>query len=229
MIPRPLPLCLALALALAGCATPPPRAAREDGTSTAKTLRVDHVRMQHAVQFAPGSPDPAPGELERLTLFLGQAELRSGDHLYLEPASGDRLAAPRIGRLVKALDRRGIGARALPAAVELEPNRMRVVIDHYVAVLPDCPDWTASPDVEHDNLPASNFGCANVTNFGLMLADPHDLLVGRQPGPADADPALLAIARYRAGHPKSLTSDGPQTPTLNLVTTAAGGGGQPGQ
>jgi pilus assembly protein CpaD len=224
MTARLIRLSLALGLALAGCSTAPPRADREDGLASAKTLRVDHTRLQHEVAFAPGAADPAPGEIDRLMAFIAQSDLRGSDRILLEPAAGDRLAAARIGRIVKALDRHGIGARALSAASDAAPNRLRVLLDRYVVVLPDCPDWSAPPQSDHDNLPASNYGCANATNLGLMLTDPHDLLVGREPGPADADPAVAAVTRYRAGQPKPFSSDTPQTPILNLLGAAPSGG-----
>jgi pilus assembly protein CpaD len=224
MSARVIRLSLALGLALAGCTAAPPRAEREDGLASTKTLRVDHLRLQHDVAFAAGTPDPVSGEIDRLVAFIAQSELRGGDHVLLEPSAGDRLAAARIGRIVKALDRRGIGARTLPAA-EAPPNRLRVVVDRYVVVPPDCPDWTASPQSDHDNLPASNYGCATATNLGLMLADPRDLLVGREPGPADADPALAAVTRYRTGQTKPISSDAAPTPTINLLNATAGGAG----
>jgi type IV pilus biogenesis protein CpaD/CtpE len=46
-----------------------------------------------------------------------------------------------------------------------------------------------------------------------MLDDPRDLMQGRKAGPADADPALGAVARYRADTVKPFVSSG-----------AAGGG-----
>jgi pilus assembly protein CpaD len=225
MTVRLIRLSLALGLALAGCTAAPPRAVREDGLASVKTLRVDHTRLQHDVAFAPGAPDPLAGETDRLMAFIAQSELRGADHVLLEPSEGDRLAAARIGRLVKALGRRGIGARSLPASAEAPPDRLRVLVDRYVVVLPDCPDWTASPQSDHDNLPSSNFGCASATNLGLMLADPHDLLVGREPGPADADPAVAAVTRYRAGQTKSLSSEDAPTPTINFMNAAAGAAG----
>ena len=69
---------------------------------------------------------------------------------------------------------------------------------------------------------SSDFGCADATNLGLMVANPRDLLVGRQPGPASAEPALAAIQNYRAHRPITL-------PDGNAAgTTASSSGPAPG-
>ena len=53
---------------------------------------------------------------------------------------------------------------------------------------------------------SSNFGCANERNLGLMVANPADLLRGREPGPADGDFAAFGIQRYRADKTEPLLS-----------------------
>lgn len=218
---------LAVGLVLIGCTPPADRAGLPDGISTAKALNVDHVRVPHVVTFMPGGAQPTPGAVDNLIAFLRRAGLRSGDRVYLEPAAGDRVATARIGNLLHALEGRGIGAQTLPPAQDLAGDQLRVLVDRYLVVLPPCPDWTRSPIDDHDNSPDSNFGCATVSNLGLMVADPRDLVMGREMGPADADPATLAVARYRAGQPKPLSSGGASTSSGGMSSSSGGGGASP--
>ena len=192
-------LCFCLALALAGC-TPP--TSEWSDSEASKEIRVDYVRLQHDTVFTPGSADLAAGEADSLASFLDQAEVAGGDHVFFQPASDDKLAAARIGQLTRQLVRRGIGATTLPPAGNIvAADHMAIVVERYVVTPPACPNWSKAPTGDHSNGLASNFGCADATNLGLMVADPRDLLVGRPLGPPRGDPALYGYARYRNGKP----------------------------
>jgi pilus assembly protein CpaD len=218
-------LCLCLGLMLAGCNPEAPAWSPAD--TSPKPLKVDYVKLQHPAAFAPGSAKLAAGEPEKLAAFLDNAQVTSEDHVYLEPASGDALAAQRIGQLAHQLSQHGIGATTLPPAAEgVAPNQLLVLVERYVVTPPNCPDWSKDPVSNHDNTPPSNFGCATVTNLGLMVADPRDLVIGRKLGPEVGDPALYAIERYQAGKPKSTASGGSSGPTMNVSVSNSGGGGQ---
>ena len=213
-------LCFCLGLALAGC-TPP--VSEWSDTQASKQIRVDYVRLQHDTTFTPGSADLAAGEGDSLASFLDEAEVAGGDHVFLQPASDDKLAAARIGRITRELLHRGIGASTLPSAgTPIAADHMAIVVERYVATPPDCPNWSKPPVGDHSNSLPSNFGCADATNFSLMVADPRDLLVGRPLGPPRGDPALYGYARFRNGKP-----DKPPTNTTSgsFSSSATGSSG----
>jgi type IV pilus biogenesis protein CpaD/CtpE len=54
-------------------------------------------------------------------------------------------------------------------------------LDRHLVTLPRCPNW-GSESQNWSNRPSSNFGCANTTNLGLMIANPADLVGGRPVG-----------------------------------------------
>jgi pilus assembly protein CpaD len=192
-------LFLCVGLALAGC-TPP--ISEWSDAEASKQIRIDYVRLQHDAAFMPGSADLAEGEADGLAAFLDQAEVAPADHVFFQPASNDKLAAARIGQLTRELLQRGIGATTLPpTATAVAADRMTVVVERYVVTPPDCPNWSKPASGEHSNTLPSNFGCADATNFSLMVADPRDLVVGRSPGPPRGDAALYGYARYRNGKP----------------------------
>jgi|SRR5262245_2216939 len=57
------------------------------------------------------------------------------------------------------------------------------------------PDACITPDVAEQPLYLPP-GCANNLNLQLMVERPRDLVRGRQPGPAEAAPAVRAAERY---------------------------------
>lgn len=225
-----LSLCAGLGLVLAACSSD------EDQLVPMvqpKQLKVDYTELKQPVDFVHNSAKLAPGEGERLRAFLSSSGVTPDDHVYLETASDDRLAAQRIGSVSRELDQRGIGAKVLPASErDVGVDSLLVKVERYVVTLPNCPDWTKSPYQSHDNQVASNYGCATVTNFGLMVADPRDLVVGRTLGPAEGDPAIAAIERYRAGKPKDLPGaggGGGYSPVTIQMPGSTGGGSGSGQ
>lgn len=199
-------LLLCLGLGLAGCTTP---VSEWSDAQASKQLRVDYVRLQHDMAFMPGSADLAEGESDSLDTFFEQAEVAGGDRIFFQPAANDKLTAARIGQLTHELVRRGLGATTLPPSPTLvAADHMMVVIERYVVTPPDCPDWSKPSWGDHSNTLPSNFGCADATNLGLMVADPRDLVVGRTLGPARGDPALYGYSRYRVGKPRSPSANG---------------------
>ena len=203
--------CL-LALALAACDPLVP-----DTMPTypqPKALKVDHVRLELKTVFAPGSSDLTTNEVARLQTFLDQAGVRPNDRLFVAAPGEDKLASARIGRLVRVLSERGIGAQTVNVP-GVEPNHLLVLVDRYVATAPPCPDFSQPDPNDHLNLTPPNFGCATVTNLGLMIDDPRDYVMGRSMGPADAEPGTAAFDRYR-------------TQAVKPFITQSSGGGAPG-
>ena len=106
-------------------------------------------------------------------------------------------------------------------------NTLLVVVERYVVTPPDCPNWTKSSSDDHDNSQTSNFGCSTVTNLGLMVANPRDLVIARQLGPASAAQAGLAIQRYRSGQTAPLPSDTAGS-TYKVTVNQSGASGSSG-
>jgi pilus assembly protein CpaD len=75
------------------------------------------------------------------------------------------------------------------------PKQLRVDGRNMVT-LPPCPNWSQYPASDFTNMKTSNFGCATATNLGLMVANPADLVAGRELARADATPAVSGVSRY---------------------------------
>jgi pilus assembly protein CpaD len=203
MVMRPLALVI-VALSLAACGgTAAPDIAPPNPVSS---LHVDRVRVQYSAAFAPRSSELPYTESMRLETFLDQAGLRPDDRVYIASPSGDALATARTERIKSLLARRGVGAVAVEPPAGLAPDHIVVLADRYVVTPPSCPEWSDSGETGHGNMPNSNFGCATLSNFALMLDNPRDVMSGRKLGPADAEPAIEAVQRLRTGLVKPLLS-----------------------
>src|SRR5205823_11905218 len=117
--------------------------------------------------------------------------IRPADRVAIVAAGPPGLAARRAAAISSALLRYGIVAST--RTLDTVPaNRAIVEVGRYTVTLPACPNWSESLAVEFTNAYSSNYGCANATNLGLMVASPADLVSGRTLAPADGQPAVAA-------------------------------------
>jgi pilus assembly protein CpaD len=234
IVPRSL-LGVACLAALASCAMQEARQWQPVAGEVQKTNKVEFTRLSHTVRFAPGSSTLTPAETTRLFGFLDEADILYGDQLSLGVTGDNPLSQKREAEIRRILAKRGVLVAAAPAAMPVgsgvaSGDAMTVQLERYVVTPPSCPNWSKPTGGDPGNTEFSNFGCATATNLGMMVAQPRDLLVGRQPGPPDADPELHAIQNYRAGKPITLPDDptGASTPGPSAVTPGASAPGAGG-
>ncbi|MDZ3836001.1 MAG: CpaD family pilus assembly lipoprotein [Rhodospirillales bacterium] len=218
---------LLAAVALAGCAAMSD-AAHDVGLPVqdfsdvvvAREPRPELVAFSHEVRFAGAREDLDAAEADRLRAFLARAGSRyGGDDVFVVTAPAET-APTRPGPAAALAVRRGMAVKAFLARERIaasvvqippEPGRrgdlVAVSVRRYVAVLPPCPDWSGVPGVNFNNQPASNWSCATAVNFGMMLANPADLVRGRDPGYADGERAARTVKAYREGKTKPIIRD----------------------
>lgn len=229
---RRLKLALAIfaVVGLAGCETLEglmPEMA-EPKTPPAKRLKLQAVDHAHWVAFAGNRSDLLVSEAERLNEFLALRARAARYTVYVAP---DRTTPATVGEgrgetVAAYLESQGYHTRLLPEAMSAEGDgRVRVVVRSYTITLPGCPDWTADPSHSFDNTVHSNWGCANATNLGLMVADPGDLARGRPSGPADGELLTKRIRDYRKGETKALDPEDVGTTQSQQKAGSGGGGG----
>ncbi|HEX4112480.1 MAG TPA: CpaD family pilus assembly lipoprotein [Stellaceae bacterium] len=87
-----------------------------------------------------------------------------------------------------------------------------------IAVPPNCPQTAHLDIIDGDNLVASDWGCASVSNLELQVADPHDLVRGQGGGETDSVMTTAAIRRLETDKLKKLDT------SSTTQSTSAGGG-----
>lgn len=188
-------------LALAGCFSP-------DGPETDYRQKYPvHVHAETAVMTARLTEDPgmliAEDEFRLSRLVAGYLDRGHGP-LFVSATAPQHAEALRL-RLMAA----GIPASSLAVLVTERGAADSVTFryDRFHVSVPNCGDWSANPTINRSNDVHSNFGCAQQRDFGLMVADPADLLRMREAMSPDAQNSNRVLQRYRTGQsPASLPS-----------------------
>jgi len=214
------PTAVPLLLGLAACVT------EYSKSEAPAALQVDGAQSRLEIAFAGGSDRLSPGEARRLDGLVLAGNIRPADRVAIAAAGPPGLAERRSAAISSELLRYGIVASTV--ALDTVPtNRAIVSVGRYTVTLPSCPNWSQSLSYEFTNAFSSNYGCANTTNLGLMVASPADLVSGRTLAPADGQPAVAAVERYmndRIKQPPAPTA----TPFAASTGTDTGGGGAAG-
>ncbi len=185
-------LAIPAMLALAACR---PGAAEYTAAESPKPLTIDSAASQLNLAFAAGSDQLAPGEGGKLQRLALSGRISPGDRVTISPSGGPLLQEQRTATIAGELLRYGVVAAASPLA-GVARDRAIVTIGRYMVTLPACPNWSQYPASDFTNAKSSNYGCATLSNLGLMVANPADLVAGRELAHADGTPAVSAVTRY---------------------------------
>ena len=152
--------------------------------------------------FDAAAPDGSlpSSEQARLDAWFDGLDLGYGDAIFVEGAYADAArsdvarVAGRYGMLVSN------GSPISQGMVA--PGSVRVVVSRTRASVPGCPNWSNKTPTNFKNYSMPNFGCAVNGNMAAMIADPNDLVWGREGnGVGDADSSSRAIRSYRNAKP----------------------------
>jgi pilus assembly protein CpaD len=200
-------LLVVLGSTLAACNTLPDQPAKGVAAVNVPVVTAANYTFDVA---APGG-SLAGGEAERLNSFFENLGLGYGDSIYVDGAYSDTArdqvaqVAGRYGLLVQP------GAPVTAGYVQADT--VRVVVSRRRASVPNCPNWSVPAQPNFENRSMSNFGCAVNSNFAAMVADPVDLIHGREgTGVTDNATSSRAVEMYRK---KAPTGNG----ALQAVTT----------
>jgi pilus assembly protein CpaD len=152
--------------------------------------------------FDAAAPDGslAPYEAARLNAWFAGLDLGYGDTIYVDgpyshgARSDVAQVASNYGLMVAD------GAPVTAGAVG--PGMVRVIVSRTRASVPNCPNWSVPSQPNSQNRTMSNFGCAVNANLAAMIADPQDLVHGREgSGVSDALTSAKAVGAYRRAEP----------------------------
>jgi type IV pilus biogenesis protein CpaD/CtpE len=217
-------LVLVAAVGLAACAESPVT------QQAAFETRFDPVRADTmvAVNFAPGASGPDAYQMKELrTIVAAGRRAQRDEFVVVSDGSGgpvQQLRAQRVGQSLSDAGARWVSTSVEPA-MAMGPNSVVVVRSEYLLGVNNCPTYNPTTIASPNEGAMPGFGCANAYNMGQMLARPRDAAVGRPPGPADATVNAAAIARYRDGRVRTLTTIGTSSGTGTGVGGGGGGGG----
>ena len=192
----------ALGISTGACApTPQPHLAAANNPSVYSVHQPVVQRTDYVLDVAAGVEGISAAERARLDAWFNSIELRYGDSVTIDESRGYESAAARRDIALVAAQHGLLlsdGAPLTPGAVP--PGTVRVIASRTTASVPGCPVW-ASKDIAPQSNTSSNFGCATNSNLAAMIADPNDLIHGRDGSVSGASTALRAIRTYREGQP----------------------------
>lgn len=186
-----------LASAVAGCTT-----AMADQPSRGMTAVNQPVVTRSDFVMDVAAPDGtlSSSEEARLDGWFRGLGLGYGDRIYVD---GDYSGTARDD-VARVAGRYGmmVSAAAPVTAGTIEPGTVRVVVSRTRATVEGCPNWDRPASPDFDNQQMSNYGCSVSANMAAMVADPQDLVHGREAGPVvDSITATKAVHSYRAAKP----------------------------
>jgi len=206
-------VALPLMLGLSACA------AEYSKSEAPDSLRVDGAESRRELAFAAGSANLSPSELRKIDGWVLSGSIRPADRVAIAAAGPSRLAEQRAAAISGELLRYGIVA--MPLALDKVPaNHAIVTVGRFAVTLPNCPNWSQSLSYDFTNAFTSNYGCANATNLGLMVASPGDLVSPRPSTGTNAQVTGNAMQRYLTDRVKP-----PPQPTATPFGGGGGGGG----
>ncbi|WP_395629109.1 CpaD family pilus assembly lipoprotein [Sphingorhabdus sp.] len=184
-------ILIAASLGLAGCGTLP------TNTSMYSVHQPVVERTNYAIDLASDGDGIGSADQKRLNEWFDVLDLRYGDRIAID--SGDGFGNEGAARDVRAAAaERGImvtqGAPVTPGIIA--PGNIRVVVTRSQASVPSCPDHrTQGQNFNAGN--NSNYGCAINSNLAAMVADPEDLVRGRDNKRLDSNSGNAAVNAYK--------------------------------
>ena len=157
-------------------------------------------RSDYALDLAAPDGSLSSAERARLDGWFRSLQLGYGDNIYVDGAYSDAArndvarVAGQYGMLISN------GAPVTQGSIP--PGSVRVVVSRARAEVPDCPNWSVPAQPNYNNRTMSNHGCAVNSNIAAMVANPEDLIHGREGDPyVDAAAASRGIGVYYSTPP----------------------------
>jgi pilus assembly protein CpaD len=194
----------ALGLTVAGCAAQPRNLSPSNNTSV-YSLHQPVVEHTNFVFDVASRDDGVPAaEQARLGAWFDSIGLTYGDHVTIDEPQGYASAGARRD-VAKVASEHGLLVAEDDGAPMTEgpvaPGTVRVIAGRATASVPGCPSWT-DPGIDSPVRTGTNYGCASNTNLAAMIANPDDLIRGREAsGNGAAIIAGRAVRVYRENRP----------------------------
>tara|TARA_R110000787_G_scaffold211281_2_gene321003 strand:- start:49408 stop:50157 length:750 start_codon:yes stop_codon:yes gene_type:complete len=175
-----------------------------------KQVQITPSENSFAVRFPSGQATLTEVERRAAAGFLARRAGERTDEVFVDFGilhETTQLAADRRMTMAEIVTVAGLDPARVKVRANVQgiaENEINLTVRRYLVTLPGCPDFTSRAGRTFDNRPHSNWGCATAQNFGMMVAEPRDMLQGRGDTNADAEAHVLGQQRYRRGETRPL-------------------------
>lgn len=190
-------LLLIATAALGGCAYHPGVDFPDRGVEPVNVPVV--TRADYTFDAAAPGGSLAPSEKARLDAWFRGLNLGYGDTIYVDApfAEAARYDVAQVAANYAMAVEPGapITAGAVPSGM------VRVIVSRARAEVPGCPNWSVAAQPNYNNRMMSNFGCGVNANLAAMVANPEDLVHGREGAAFSTTAGTKAVVFYRSTPP----------------------------
>jgi pilus assembly protein CpaD len=192
----------ALGLAIGGCAMQPEQLEVRRNYSLYSLHQPVVERSSFVFDVATQGNGVSDSEQGRLAAWFDSIGLRYGDTVSIDGGADDTAGAKRdVERVAAAHGLLIADAGATVTEGAVPSGFIRVVASRATASVDECPSWN-DPVLDSPVRTGSNYGCAVNTNLSAMIANPEDLIQGREAsGNGAAQVAGRAARAYRESTP----------------------------
>lgn len=181
--------------------------AKWEQSPPSKNNMVEVVTLRHVVAFDGSEPGLGRSGQQALDEFIRDNGINAKDQIEIVGGDGNlRLTKSRLSAVQIEFAQHGLVASPVegePAMGGPASNEVAVLITRAVAIPPDC----SVPQPEPTLRPEQPWGCSVNAALGMMVADPLDLVEGRELGPANPEQSSGAYRRYRDDKVKGITKE----------------------
>ncbi len=146
-----------------------------------------------------GSSSIEMSEKVRLGEWMNALGLGYGDRVAIDFGDGfaNNVLKSEVAQLASE---RGILMQetAPVTAGAVAAGTVRIVVTRSTASVPGCPNWSKTTEANYNAATHPNYGCATNSNLAAMIADPEDLVRGKENESLDSNSGKRAIEAYRA-------------------------------
>ena len=176
---------------LAGCSSAPNRSVYSIHQPVVE-------RQTYAIDVNAGPGGLAPGEAARLDGWFAAMNLGYGDRVAVDQGTGtvDPAVLSDVARVAGESGMQ-VADRAPVIEGAIEPGTARIVVTRSRATVESCPNWSQQSESDFTGGSHSNFGCSMAKNYAAMIADPEDLVRGRDDDLTDPNTASKPIDAQR--------------------------------
>jgi pilus assembly protein CpaD len=142
----------------------------------------------------------APAEKARLDSWFRGLDLGYGDSIYVDAPYADaaRYEVAQVAGAYGMLVQPGAPVTGGP----VPSGSVRVIVSRTRAEVPGCPNWSQVAQPNYNNRMMSNFGCGVNSDLAMQVANPEDLIHGREgTNVGDNRTGTKAIILYRTTPP----------------------------
>lgn len=188
-------LCVAMiSLGLAGCG------AIGANTSVYSTNQPVVERTNFVIDVnSDGSSGIEAAEKTRLSEWMSALQLGYGDRIAID--FGEGFASNILkNEVAKLAAERGVLMQDTAPVTEgpISVGTVRIVVTRSTASVPGCPNWSKTTEANYNSATHPNYGCATNSNLAAMIADPEDLVRGKENESLDSNSGKRAIETYRS-------------------------------